>query len=223
MTGQGLDDLGSKIAGVLNAHDPEATAAQVSPRAQEMLAERVEQARETVALADWQRVDLPPIAERAYPGLDLADPSTLPEPDRCAEGRPWGPDAYGSVWGTPDQRWAAYIEGRPASMRNRCRNRWRDRATLLCGTHLNAWQRSLDDAAKRLRRHEWQTEATELCRRLGVHEVEAEPAPGGVLLRPDAARALAELLDHAVVHGLVQLARGTATPCDTPTPNPREA
>lgn len=210
----GLDDLGSKIAGVLDAHDPEAAAAKVKA----MRDDRLDHARDTVALADWQRAELPPIARRAYPQLDLADPSTLPEPGRCAEGRPWGPDAYGSVWGTPDERWAAYIERAPSSMAARCRNPWKDRTTLLCGTHRNAWQRTLDDASKRLRRHEWQTEATELCRSLGVHLIDAEPAPGGVLLRPDAARALVELLDHAVVHGLIQLARGTATPCDTPAP-----
>jgi sugar phosphate isomerase/epimerase len=192
-----------------------------SERAQQMLADRLDAARDTVALADWQRVHLPPIARQAYPGIDLADPLTLPEPRACAEGRPWGPDAYGSVWGTTDERWASYIEGGPATMRARCRNRWKDRATLLCGTHLNAWQRTLDDAAKRLRRHEWHTEATELCRRLAVHTVEAEPNPGGLLLRPDAARLLAELLDRAAAHGLVEYALAHRDELlNTPTPNP---
>jgi hypothetical protein len=72
---------------------------------------RLDDARAVIGSQAWDRVELPPIARQRYPGLDLTRPETLPEPDRCAEGRPWGVDPYGSVWGTPDQRWASYIAG----------------------------------------------------------------------------------------------------------------
>lgn len=140
----------------------------------------------------WARLDLPGWVRERFPGIDLAAPETMPEPGRCAEGRPWGADPYGMTGVTLDERWRRYVEA-PRSFRP-CRNRWRDRATLLCGTHLAAWQRTREEAERRIGRERRWHEHTELARQLGVLGVVAEAGTAGVVLRPDDARQLIELL-----------------------------
>lgn len=162
----------------------------------EVEAARIESRNEhTVAMLAapdaWASADLPGWVRDRFPGIDLREPATLPEPDRCAEGRPWGADPYGVTGLDLDDRWRRYVARQVARP---CRNRWRDRATLLCGTHLATWQRSRTEAERSLGRERRWTEATELARELGRLGVLAEANPGGVLLRPTDAHALVERL-----------------------------
>lgn len=185
MTGDARD----LIAGVLNAHDPEATAGKV----REQIAARREYAEET-ARGGFPVYEIPPEVAERYPSFDPADPSTWPEPDRCTEGRPWGLDAYGSVWGDAAARWRAYLSGpRPRA----CSNRWKRADLHLCGTHANAYLRTRDDATRRAAKYAREDENADLAKRLGAYGIEADGRSTGVVLTAESCRALLGILAEA--------------------------
>jgi hypothetical protein len=178
------------IAGVLDAHDPQASAR----KARDMAQERLDYAREVVETAGRFPVyEVPPEVAERFPGFDPADPSTWPEPTKCTEGRPWGLDAYGSVWGNWRERWDSYLTDR--TIRNRCRNRWRDPELRLCGTHVNTYRQLLADNERRLARYAREEEHRDLARRLAALGIEATGFSDSVRLSADAARHLLDVLD----------------------------
>jgi hypothetical protein len=185
----GLVDLGSKIAGVLAANDPKATAAKV----REQLDARREYVEET-ARGGFPVYEVPPEVAERFPGFDPADPSTWPEPDRCTEGRPWGLDAYGSVWGDAAARWRVYLSGpRPRA----CSNRWKRADLRLCGTHANAYLRTQVDAQRRAAKYAREDEHANLARHLSAFGIEADGRATGVVLTATAARELLRILAEA--------------------------
>jgi hypothetical protein len=182
-------DARDLIAGVLNAHDPEASAR----KARDMIEERAAYAQQLAETAGrFPSYEVPPEVAARFPGFDPGDPRTWPEPEKCTEGRPWGIDAYGSVWGDPGRRWQAYLTGpHPRA----CRNRWKDPVTHLCGTHLNAYRQVLRDNELRLARYAREEEHGALAKRLGeLYSIEATGSVAGVILSADAARQVLDLL-----------------------------
>lgn len=160
----------------------------------ERLAARRRYAEET-ARGGFPVYEVPPEVADRYPSFDPADPSTWPEPDRCTEGRPWGLDAYGSVWGNVADRWHAYLAGQ--TMRNRCRNRWKDDGLRLCGTHANAYRRMRAEAQRRAATYAREDEHADLAKRLTAYGIEADGRATGVVLTADAARDLLRILAEA--------------------------
>lgn len=205
----GLDDLGSKIAGVLNAHDPEETARTMReeraavlggyglPAARAQQAEREEHEHDSEQLAAgvvvFPTYEVPPFVAERFPRFDPADPSTWPEPDKCTEGRPWGIEPYGASLGDPVRRWENYLRrfGRP------CRNRWKDPETRLCGTHVKPYRETLDRDRRRARANARLLRHLDLAKRLGVHGIVADGQASGVLLQADAVEDLLRLLARA--------------------------
>jgi hypothetical protein len=181
------------IAGALASHDPEATARRVRAMTEEHR-QYAQQLAETAGR--FPSYEVPPEVAARFPEFDPGDPRTWPEPEKCTEGRPWGIDAYGSVWGgNPADRWRVYLTGpRPRA----CRNRWKDPLTHLCRTHLNAYRQVLRDNARRLARYAREEEHGALAKRLGeLYSIEATGSVAGVILSADAARQVLDLLAEA--------------------------
>jgi hypothetical protein len=172
----------------MNAHE----------RAAAMIDDRLTFAREVVeTVGRFPTYEVPEEVRVRYPTFDPGDPSTWPEPDRCTEGRPWGLDAYGSVWGDAAARWRVYLSGVGA---RRCRNRWKDPELRLCGTHVNAYRQLVTDNERRLARYAREEEHRALARDLHeLHGIEADSSAAGVFLTAGAARALLELLNRGPV------------------------
>jgi hypothetical protein len=185
---------GELIAGVLDAHDPQATA----DRVRVMREERAAYSRETVEQAyRFPVYDVPEFVRERFPEFDPADPSTWPEPGKCTEGRPWGLDAYGSVWGDWPDRWRNYLTDR--TVRNRCRNRWRSAETRLCGTHENAYRSTIAAEAKRHRQNLAYARHVDLAKRLdATWSIQATGTAAGVVLSGDTAEQLVALLNEYV-------------------------
>lgn len=133
-----------------------------------------------------------------WPQLDLADPSTWPEPDRCTEGRPWGPGAYSDGERSPHS-WSLYLRGLGRVCRNRAKH-----DDHLCGTHHRTRAARLLDDEKRDRREARRLRSVELARELCRLGVEAT-GTGPVTLTHEAAEQLIARLS------------------TTPTPDNREA
>jgi hypothetical protein len=147
------------------------------------------------AIVPFPTYEVPAFVAERFPGFDPADPSTWPEPEKCTEGRPWGHDAYGSVWGTPAGRWELYL-GKGST--RKCRNRWRDERYRLCGTHLAPFMRDVIDSARRERARQRIEQHLDLAKRLGAYGIEADGSrSSGVLLSADAVEALLGLLAEA--------------------------
>jgi hypothetical protein len=177
------------IAGVLNAHDPQETAA----RARTMREERAAYSRRLVESAyRFPTYEVPPEVAERFPEFDPANPETWPEPGKCTEGRPWGLDAYGNVWGDWPDRWRSYLTDR--TIRNRCRNRWRSAETRLCGTHENSYRATVAHEAKRHRENTAYARHVDLAKRLDEHGIEATGTAAGVVLSGDTAEEVLELL-----------------------------
>lgn len=144
------------------------------------------------------------VAER-FPAFDPQDPSTWPEPDRCTNGRPWGHDAYS--YSTPGaqewaDRWTRYLASidRPPNryaVADRCRNRWKDEESRLCGTHVKPWREGIETARKRLARNARELEHLDLARQIAAYGIEADGFSDSVRLQADAVRALLCILASA--------------------------
>lgn len=177
------------IASVLNAHDPEATAAKVKA----MTDARREYAEEDAKrYAGFPVHPLPGFVRERFPDLDLADPSTWPEPEKCTDGRPWGHNAYSyghSSSAQVEDQWRAWLAGGRGA--RPCRNRSKYEDSHLCGVHDRPWRDGktrAENAARRYRRIE---DHLDLARQLGAHGIEADGSSNvGVVLRADAARDL---------------------------------
>jgi hypothetical protein len=165
-------------------------------RAADMMRERIDYARQLVETAGRFPVyEVPPFVAERFPRFDPADPQTWPEPDKCTEGRPWGIDAYGSVWGSPAGRWESYLTG---SRARACRNRWRDPELRLCGTHVNAYRQLLTDNERRIARYAREEQHRDLAQRLAAHGIEADSSAAGVFLLAPAAEELLRRLERPV-------------------------
>lgn len=177
----------------------------------------------TAAVVSFPVYEVPPFVAERFPGFDPADPETWPEPDKCTEGRPWGLDPYGSVWGAPVGRWENYLRrnGRP------CRNRWKDPETRLCGTHVKVWRDNVERDRRRAASNARHLAHLDLAKRLAAHGIVADGQPYGVLLQADAVEELLRLL---TTSGCVRCGRliapgeqhlvivGVSGPDDSPEP-----
>lgn len=189
------------------------TAPRSPERVAAMVEARNEHAREVAASAHRFPVyELPEFVRERFPDLDLADPSTWPEPDRCTDGRPYGFDAYGvsGIANGAEDQWRRYLAAldagpRPARARRSfvdrdkgCRNRWRYDDSRLCGTHDRPWRESIEAARRRVARNAREQEHRDLARQLAAHGIVADGYADSVRLQADAVRDLLRILDEAV-------------------------
>jgi hypothetical protein len=184
------------IAGVLNAHDPEVTAAKVRA----MTDARREYAEEEVKrYAGFPAHPLPGFVRERFPDLDLADPSTWPEPQKCTDGRPWGYNAYSFGFSSSAQvedLWRSWLAGGRGA--RPCRNRWKYEDSHLCGVHDRPWRDGKIRAEKAARRYARIEEHLDLARQLTAYGIEADGSSNvGVVLTADAARELLRILAEA--------------------------
>jgi hypothetical protein len=175
-------------------------------------ADRIEARREadeeTVReAASFPVYELPAFVRDRYPNLDLADPSTWPEPDRCTDGRPYGFQAYGGLVdrtdraGIVEDRWRRYLAALDSSSSDRwtrhdlgCRNRWRHEDSRLCGTHDKPWREAIANARRRAARNARELAHRDLAKQLGAYGIVADGFPDSVRLQADAVRDLLRLL-----------------------------
>jgi hypothetical protein len=146
---------------------------------------------EEAATGGFPVYEVPPEVAERYPTFDPADPSTWPEPEKCTEGRPWGLDAYGSVWGSPAYRWRQYLTFPGRS--HPCRSRWKRDDLRLCGTHANVYLRMQVDAQRKAAKYAREEEHRDLARQLAAYGIEADGRSTGVILTADAARKLLDV------------------------------
>jgi hypothetical protein len=142
---------------------------------------------------------IPPEARARFPDLNLDDPATWPEPDRCTDGAPFGPSAYGTGGIGSSSAWTHYLrnvdtEAAGGKVWNgRCRNR--GKFDHLCGTHDKVRARRREEAERSRRAREAQERGLALAHRLDALGVECDARGAGVLLSEEQGNRLADLLE----------------------------
>lgn len=138
---------------------------------------------------------LPPDARARFPELNLDDPATWPEPDRCTDGAPFGPSAYGPgsiSWDWYLRNLAQEEAGRRVT-NGRCRNR--GKFDHLCGTHNKVRERRREEAERSARIRAAAERGLAIAHRLDALGVECDARGSGVQLSEEQATRLADLLD----------------------------
>jgi hypothetical protein len=195
----------------------------------EVVRQRRESAEGDLArLTSWPVHPLPAFVRERLPDLDLDDPSTWPEPDRCTDGRPWGHNAYSFGYARESDladRWRSWFAWRSATESGTrwsgtakpCRNRWKYEESRLCGTHHRPWEDSVRRERQSARRYARIEQHLDLAKRLAAHGIEADGSSNtGVVLQADAVETLLQRL--ALLAGAIPPGVWPSTDLSVPPP-----